>query len=81
MKGRYKFRFGWPSFKRSATTYTKVSRPMTPAESKAFDKVFETMDQSFKAMREFFDVARSAGAEPPPRSDTTNEGAKGSNHG
>jgi hypothetical protein len=62
-------------------TYTKVSRPMTPAEEKAFDKVFETMDQTFKAMHEFFDVARSARASPPPRSGNTNEGAKGSNHG
>lgn len=55
---------------------TKVSRPMTPAEEKAFDKVFDSMDQTFKAMGEFFDVARSADAQPPRRSDTSNEGAK-----
>jgi hypothetical protein len=53
---------------------------MTPAESKAFDKVFDSMDQTFKAMDEFFDVARSAGGSSPPRSSTTNEGTKGSNH-
>jgi hypothetical protein len=71
--------FGWLLGRR--VTVTKVSRPMTPAEEKAFDKVFDSMDHTFKAMDEFFAIARSAGAEPPPRSDTTNEGAKGSNHG
>jgi hypothetical protein len=71
--------FGWLFVRRVITS--KVSRPMTEAEEKAFDKVFDSMDQTFKAMDEFFAVARSAGAMPPLRSDTINEGAKGSNHG
>jgi hypothetical protein len=53
---------------------------LTPARKGRFDKVFDSMDQTFKAMDELFDVARSAGATPPPRSGTVNEGAKGSNH-
>jgi malate/lactate dehydrogenase len=58
MKGRYKFRFGWPSFKRSATIYETTSRPMTEAEKQAFDKVFDKMRETFDAMDDFFKESR-----------------------
>jgi hypothetical protein len=58
----------FPNWIRWFGTRHRVSRPMTLAEEKAFDKVFDSMDQTFKAMDELFDVARSAGATPPPRS-------------
>ena len=59
MKGRYGFRFGWPSFKRSV-------RPMTPDEEKAFDKVFGKMRETFTAMDEFFDIASQRAGKPQP---------------
>jgi hypothetical protein len=68
----------WQHFFGHRVTYTKVSRPMTPDEEKAFDKVFDSMDHTFKAMDELFNIARSAGGSSPPRSSTTNEGTKGS---
>lgn len=50
----------------SRVTVTKVSRPMTPAEEKAFDKVFGKMRETFTAMDEFFDVANLQDGSPPP---------------
>lgn len=76
-----------PKFLRNMTSrrfYQRrtMSRPMTVAEEKAFDKVFERMDDTFKAMGEFFDLANSSHPGHAPASDGKphNDGAKGRNH-
>ena len=48
-----------PQFRRGRTT--TQTRPMTPAEEKAFDEAFDRMGDAFREMDRAFDVLRGIG--------------------